>query len=110
VLEGLFGNATAEKVLLYLERYGEGYATAIARTFDDLTLSMTQGQLERFERAGALVSDAKGRTRIYTWNPRYPFLNELRALLAKALSLLPEEERKRHFTERRRPRRKGKPS
>ena len=52
MLEGIFGNASAEKVLLYLEQYEEGYATAIARTFDDLTLHMAQRQLERFERAG----------------------------------------------------------
>ena len=35
MLEGVFGNATAEKVLLYLEQYEEGYARAIADTFDD---------------------------------------------------------------------------
>jgi hypothetical protein len=109
VLEGIFGNASAEKVLLYLEQYGEGYATAIARTFDDLTLNMAQRQLDRFERAGALVSALKGRTRLYTWNPRYPFAPELRSLLAKALELLPASERKRYFSERRRPRRAGKP-
>jgi hypothetical protein len=109
VLEGIFGNASAEKILLYLEQFEEGYATAIARAFDDLTLNMAQRQLDRFERAGALVSTLKGRTRLYTWNPRYPFRSELRALLAKALELLPPEERKRYFAERRRPRRAGKP-
>ena len=109
MLEGIFGNASAEKVLLYLEQYEEGYATAIANNFDDLTLNMTQRQLERFERAGALVSSLKGRTRLYTWNPRYPFRKELRALLKKALEQLPRAERERYFTERRRPRRAGKP-
>jgi hypothetical protein len=109
VLEGIFGNASAEKVLLYLEQYEEGYATAIARSFDDLSLHMAQRQLDRFERAGALVSSLKGRTRLYAWNPRYPFRRELRALLAKALVQLPDAERKRHFSERRRPRRAGKP-
>jgi len=109
VLEGIFGNASAEKVLLYLEQYEEGYATAIARTFDDLSLNMAQRQLDRFERAGALVSTLKGRTRLYTWNPRYPFRPELRSLLAKALDLLPAAERKRYFAARRRPRRAGKP-
>ncbi len=99
MLEGIFGNASAEKVLLYLEQYGEGYATAIARTFDDLSLHMAQRQLDRFERAGALVSTLKGRTRLYTWNPRYPFGPELRSLLAKALDLLPAAER-RHLFER----------
>ena len=110
MLEGVFGNASAEKVLLYLESYGEGYATAISRTFDDLSLSMTQGQLERLEWAGILVSNLKGRTRLYSWNPRYPFRAELRALLKKALDYLPEDERRRYFTQRRRPRRTGKPA
>jgi hypothetical protein len=109
MLEGIFGNASAEKVLLYLEQYEEGYATAIARCFDELTLHMAQRQLERFERAGALVSSLKGRTRLYTWNSRYVFRKELRSLLAKALKQLPTEERKRYFSERRRPRRAGKP-
>ena len=109
MLEGVFGNASAEKVLFYIEQYGEGYATAIANTFDELSLHMAQRQLERFERAGALVSSLKGRTRLYTWNPRYPFLRELRALLAKGLEALPGSERKRYFSDRRRPRRAGKP-
>jgi len=109
MLEGIFGNASAEKILLYLEQYGEGYATEIARSFDDLTLHMAQRQLERFERAGALVSSLRGRTRLYSWNARYPFNKELRALLSKALDALPASERKRYFSERRRPRRAGKP-
>ena len=109
MLEGIFGNASAEKVLLYLEEYEEGYATAIARRFDGLSLHMAQRQLDRFERAGALVSTLKGRTRLYSWNPRYAFRRELRSLLAKALELLPASERKLYFSERRRPRRAGKP-
>lgn len=109
MLEGIFGNASAERILLYLEQYGEGYATAIARNFDRLSLHMAQRQLERFERAGALVSTLSGRTRVYRWNVRYPFHKELRALLAKALGALPAAERKRYFSERRRPRRAGKP-
>jgi DNA-binding transcriptional ArsR family regulator len=109
VLEGVFGNATAERVLLYLEQYGEGYPKAIADNFGELSLSMVQRQLERLERAGLLVSVLKGRTRLFTWNPRYPFLGEVRALLRKALRSLPEDERRRYFAERRRPRRTGKP-
>jgi len=109
MLEGIFGNASAEKVLLYIEQYGEGYATAIARNFDGLSLHMAQRQLDRFERAGALASTLKGRTRLFTWNPRYVFGPELRALLSKALESLPAAERKRYFSERRRPRRSGKP-
>jgi DNA-binding transcriptional ArsR family regulator len=109
MLEAVFGNATAEKVLLYLEQYGEGYAKAIADTFGDVTLSMVQRQLERFERAGLLVSVLKGRTRLFLWNPRYPFVREVRAVLRKALRSLPERDQHRYFRERRRPRRTGKP-
>ena len=109
MLEGLLGNATAEKALLYLEQYEEGYAKAVSDTFEDVTLSMVQRQLERFERAGLLVSVLKGRTRLFTWNPRYPFLKEVRALLRKALEALPAAERNRYFSQRRRPRRTGKP-
>jgi len=109
MLEGIFGNASAEKVLLYLARYGQGYATAIANNFDGLNLRMAQNQLERFERAGVLMSTLEGRTRMYRWNPRYPFKAELQALLERALEALPESERARYFAGRTRPRAPGKP-
>jgi hypothetical protein len=70
MLEALLGNATAEKTLLYLERYEEGYATAIADTFGNVSLHRAQRQLARFERAGFLVSVLEGRTRLFHWNPR----------------------------------------
>ena len=109
MIEGLLGNATAEKVLLYLEQYDEGYAKGIADLYEGVTLSMVQRQLARFERAGLLVSHLKGRTRLFSWNPRYPFLAPVRALLREALEALPEDERRRYFAQRRRPRRTGKP-
>ncbi len=110
MIDLLFVNSTAEKVLQDLERYGEGYANAIADTFDGVSLNMVQKQLARFERAGLLVSVLKGRTRLFLWNPRYPFLEDVRSILAKALRRLPDDERKRYFSQRRRPRRTGKPA
>jgi len=109
MLEGILGNATAEKVLLYLEHFDAGYALGIARAFDDLPVSMVQRQLERLEAAGVLVSQLQGRTRVFSWNPRFAFEAELRALLRKAIKLLPAAERNRYFAGRRRPRRTGKP-
>jgi DNA-binding transcriptional ArsR family regulator len=109
VIEGLLGNATAEKVLLYLEQFEEGYARRIAENFGGVAASPVRAQLERFEAAGLLVSQLQGRTRLYTWNPRYAFLQEIRALLRKVLQALPEEERRRYFVKRKRPRRAGKP-
>ena len=108
MLEGVLGNRTAEKVLLYLERFDEGHAREIAEVFG-ISLSMVQRQLKRFERAGALVSLTKGRTRLFTWNPSYAFRDELRALLRRALDYLPDSDRHAYFTQRRRPRRTGKP-
>jgi len=109
MIEGIFGNRTAEKVLLYLEQYGEGYARAIATTFDDVSVSMALAQLKRFEAAGLLVSRRQGRTLLFSWNPRYFVLDEVRAILRKALAALPASERRRYFSQRRRPRRSGKP-
>lgn len=104
----LFGNASAEKVLLYMANYQEGYANGIADTFA-IPLNMVQRQLLKFEAEGILASQLKGRTRVFLWNPRYPFLKELKALLEKGLELMPEAGRKKYFMQRRRPRRTGKP-
>jgi hypothetical protein len=75
-----------------------------------MDVSTIQNQLDKFELGGILVSTTKGRTRLYTFNPRYPFLKELRQLLDKALTFYPEEEREKLVMDRRRPRRRGKPS
>lgn len=106
---GVFGNSTAEKVLLYLERYNEGYALSMAQAFG-LPVSQIQRQLLRLESAGVLVSQKKGRTRLFLWNPRCFFLNELRAILKRILEFLPRDEQKKYFLNRTRPRRTGKPS
>jgi len=104
----IFGTETTEKVLLYLQSYEEGYATAIADTFG-ISLNLVQRQLLKLEAEGPLVSQLKGRTRLFLWNPRYPFLKELRALLAKGLEMMPKAELAKYYRQRRRPRRTGKP-
>lgn len=103
----IFGNETAGRVLLYLQNYGEGHARAIASTYG-LSHSMVQKQLLRLEGEGVLVSQLKGRTRVFTWNPRYALRSELAALLEKALTLLPKQDRERWFMQRTRPRRTAK--
>ena len=108
MIDGLLGGATAEKVLLYLANYEEGYARGISECFE-VPVNMVQKQLFRFEKAGVLVSRLRGRVRLYGWNPRYPFHEELAALLGKVLRLLPPDERKKYFMDRTRPRRSGKP-
>ena len=108
MLETILGSANSERVLIFLIAREEGYAREIARFFDT-TLAPIQQQLERLEFGGVLVSRSAGRTRLYSFNPRYPFLNELKALLAKALTFYPEEVREDLIMNRRRPRRAEKP-
>ncbi len=108
MLEPLLGSTHAEYVLLFLLAREEGYASEMARFFG-VSLYGIQKQLERLEAGGVLVSRRVGRTRVYTFNPRYPFLDELKALLEKALTFYPEEIRRPLLYNRRRPRRGGKP-
>jgi hypothetical protein len=50
-----------------------------------------------------------GNVRIYTFNPRYPFLKELKSLLTQAFTFVPEAEKAKYYVRRTRPRRAGKP-
>ena len=107
-LEVLFGGKAAAKVLLFIENYGDGYASRIAKTFD-MPLSEVQKQLRKFEQAGILVSRMVGNSRIYTWNPRDPALEGLKELLRQTLDGgIPEETLLKYFRQRQRPRRQGK--
>jgi hypothetical protein len=108
MLESLLGSVNRERVLLYIAARREGYAREIARFFETDLLGI-QKQLEKLESGGILYSRQAGRTRLFSFNPRYPFLPELKALLDKAISFYPEEIVERLTMERTRPRRKGKP-
>ena len=107
MLEPLFGSLSCERVLIFLSARGEGYPREIAR-FYKTSYYPIQKQLEKLEAGGVLVSRSKGRTRLYAFNPRYPFLKELKSLLEKALRFYPEAEREALLLNRRRPRRRGK--
>jgi len=107
MLEKLFGSKTAENVLMYMFVYEEGYPTEISRTFS-LPISMVQKQLEKFEEGGILSSRLRGKVRIYQWNPRYPYLEELKKLLARNFEYLPAEIKDKYYRHRTRPRRENK--
>jgi hypothetical protein len=109
MLEPLLGSTNAERVLMFLFTRKEGYAREIALFFET-DLYGIQKQLDKFEVGGILNSRKLGRTRLYTFSPRYPFLTELKSLLEKAFSFYPETERLDLTMNRRRPRRKGKPN
>ena len=107
MIEVLLGSKNAERVLIYIYSRDEGYAREIA-SFYGTDLKPIQMQLDKFEQGGVLVSRSVGRTRPYEFNPRYPFLSELKALLEKTLSFYPAKEQEELRMNRRRPRARGK--
>ena len=107
MIEAILGSKNAERVLIYVFAREEGYAREIANYYKT-GLTPIQKQLDKLEVSGVLVSREVGRARPYVFNPRYPFLNELKSLLEKALSFYPLEERDDLIMNRRRPRAKGK--
>ena len=108
MLEAILGSKNRERVLQFILANGEGYAKEIA-DFYDTSLDPIQKQLEKLELGGVLVSRNVGRTRLFTYNPRYAFLKELKALLEKAREYCNPEEIERLTMRRKRPRRAGKP-
>ena len=109
MLEYLFVNKNVEKVLMYLFLHGKANATELRRAFDS-SLDPIQKTLRKLEGGGLLVSFLEGRTRVFQWNPRYPFLDEIQALAKKTYEFLPSD--MQHIyqpTKRKRPRKTGKP-
>ncbi len=108
MLKPLFGSDNCEKALVFLAARGEGYPRQIAKFFD-VDFRGIYNQLDKLEEGGVLRSRTVGRTRLYSFNQRYPLVEELKNLLEKVLSLYPEEKREALLMNRRRPRRRGKP-
>jgi hypothetical protein len=108
MLEALLGNRSAEKVLLHIYHYGEIHPAAIAKDYK-IALNPVRQQLERFERGGFLVAKQIGRARVFSFNPKNPFVPHLKSILKIVYESIPLKEREKIFGERRRPRTKGKP-
>ncbi len=108
ILKPLIVSENTENVLMFLLARDEGNSTEIARFFK-VEIFGIQSQISKLELGSVLVSHMVGRTRLYQFNPRYPFLKELKALLQKALSFYPKDHQEELLMNRRRPRRAGKP-
>ncbi len=108
MLEPIVRSKSSEQVYMFLSARESGYATEIANFFN-ADLYAIQKQLERLDVSEVLVSKKVGRTRVYQFNPRYPFLDELKGLLEKVLSYYPEDIKDGLLMNRRRPRKKDKP-
>lgn len=108
MLETLLGSTSCEQVLIFIFIRGEGYPRGIARFFN-VDYRPIRNQLDKLEAGGILQSRSVGRTRLYSFNLRCPFLKELKGLLAKVMTFCPEDLKERLVIYRRRPRRRGKP-
>ena len=108
MLDELFGSKNRERVLQYIYSNKQGYVKEIAEFYNS-SADPIKKQLERLELGGILVSQTVGRTRLFMFNPRYAFKDELCALLQKAQGYYSDEEKERLNKQRKRPRRTDKP-
>jgi DNA-binding transcriptional ArsR family regulator len=107
MLDTILGSPTAMRVFLHLHHYGKTYASAIAHDFE-ISVSQVQKQLERYERAGILVSEKLGNTRIYQYNLKNFLTRPFMELIKHFYDALPSEEKNKFLQIRRRPRKPGK--
>jgi hypothetical protein len=95
---------------MYLCLHGKANATELSKAFES-ALDPIQKTLKKLEMGGLLASFLEGKTRVFQWNTRYPFLGEIQALAKKAYLFLPSEIQEANYLskKRKRPRRTGKP-
>lgn len=104
----LFGSKTTERCLLYLVAQEQGYALEISQAFG-ISGTQVRRTLEKLEGADIIVGIDRGRTRLYSLNPRWFLFSELKALLKKALMQMPLDQQAKVFGDRKKPRKKNKP-
>jgi len=92
MLEVLCGSKNIQKILIFLLINGKCYGTQLHKLLKS-SLTPIQKALSRLERAGIIMSDYEGKTRLYQFNPTFPLLEELELLLKKAYTLLPAYEK-----------------
>jgi DNA-binding transcriptional ArsR family regulator len=108
MLDKILGSDIAMKIMLHLVHYEEIYPSAVAKDYE-LTLSAVQKQFARFEEAGILVSKLVGKTRVYMFNKKSKAAIKFYELVKVYYDGLSVKDKEKIFSERRRPRRHGKP-
>jgi len=95
-LSCLLGNDTAEKVLLHVYYHNGATGRQIARDHH-IALDPVQKQLRRFEKGGVLRKELKGKSLIYYFDERCPYLEEILGMLRKLYDGTPDRLKKRIF-------------
>lgn len=96
IFDALFGNPNIEKVLLFLLVNEKCYATQLCHCLGG-ALTPFQQALQRLEKGGILTSNLEGKTRLFRFNPRYPFLRELQTLLKQGYHHLSLHEQQTYY-------------
>jgi hypothetical protein len=96
LFDALFGNANIEKVLFFLLVNEKCYAMQLSRCLRT-ALTPLQQALGRLEKGGIVASVLEGKTRFYRFNPHYPFLRELHALLKQGYQHLNLQEQQTYY-------------
>ena len=99
MLSSLFGSKNAERILLFLLVNESCYASEVQRVFG-IALTPLQSIMNKLEKAGVLIFEMIGKTKICRLNPNYPLYNELKALLKTAFVHLSIQEKKMLFSRR----------
>ncbi|MHA7881521.1 MAG: winged helix-turn-helix domain-containing protein [Saccharospirillum sp.] len=107
ILKGVLRAESQEKILIYLLLRNTGYGKQIADFFKS-PVNPIQKQLARLEEDGVIAGESVGKTRVYSLNPRYPFLQPLKALLKAAIAAYPPKLINELAIQRTRPRQPGK--
>ena len=94
MVETIFNSELVKTLMVSLSNHGEIYASRLARE-EDLTLSAVQKQLARFEKAGLLVSREIGKTRVYSFNSKNPYVQPLTVMLKIAQENSPTATRRK---------------
>ena len=92
-IQTLFGSQNETRILFFLMVNGRCYASQLKHRFAS-PLTPLQYGLNKLEKEGLLLSYTEGKTRYFEFNPSYPLLFELEALLKKGYLLLPSEKKK----------------
>ncbi len=77
-----FGSLSRTRILIALRLLGESYARELARTCE-IRLSSAQKAMRGLEQDGLVVGRKAGRVHVFTLNPRYFALGELRSFLLR---------------------------
>lgn len=107
MLDKIFGNETIALIYLNLFHYGEIYSALIEKN-TGVGSRAVLNQLSKMEEVGILVSRSVGRTRLYQFNPKSPFVKPIKEIIQISYSNMPLKLKEKMFKERMRPRAKGK--